>query len=38
MRLGEEADDYETNEDAADGGKVDAPWDAFYVVRHIEWG
>lgn len=37
MRLGEEADDYETDENEADMHKVQAPTDAFYMVRRIEW-
>jgi len=36
MRLGEEADDCETDEDGAEGG-AEVPWEAFYQVRHIEW-
>lgn len=38
MRIGEENDDVETNEDAADAGVVDVPWDAFYMERSISWG
>lgn len=37
MRLGEEADDYETDEGAAENG-IDVPWDAFYLERRIAWG
>lgn len=38
MRLGEDKDDIEENEDAADNSKVDVPWDAFYMERSIVWG
>lgn len=37
MRLGEEADDVEQDENEADMHKVQAPTDAFYMVRRIEW-
>ena len=37
MRLGEESDDVEQDECEADMSKVQAPTDAFYMVRHIEW-
>ena len=37
MRIGEENDDVETNEDAADGGNVEVPWDAFYLNCSISW-
>lgn len=37
LRLGEEANDVETNGDEASGGQVYEPTDAFYMVRHIEW-
>ena len=38
LRLGEDRDDIEEDEDAADAGKVDVPWDAFYMDRRIVWG
>ena len=38
MRLGEENEDIENREEAADGGNVDVPWDAFYMERSISWG
>ena len=38
LRLGEDRDDIEEDEDAADAGKVDVPWDAFYMDRSISWG
>ena len=37
LRLGEEADDVEQDENEADMHKVQAPTDAFYMVRRIEW-
>ena len=37
MRLGEESDDVEQDENEADMHKVQAPTDAFYMVRRIEW-
>ena len=37
LRLGEEADDVEQDENEADMHKVQAPTDAVYMVRRIEW-
>ena len=37
LRVGEEVDDVEDMCDEADDGKVETPWDAFYLTRKIEW-
>ena len=37
MRIGEEPSDVEQDGNEAEGGKVNAPMDAFYMVRRIEW-
>lgn len=37
LRLGENNDDVEDDGDAADIGKVEVPWDAFYMERSISW-
>lgn len=37
LRLGEEADDVEQDENEAKDSPVVAPTDAFYMVRRIEW-
>ena len=36
LRVGEETDDIEDASDGADDGKVEVPWDAFYMQRSIE--
>jgi len=38
MRIGENHDDIEDDSNCADSGKVDVPWDAFYLNRSISWG
>ena len=35
--LGENPDDVEDDGDCADMSRVDVPWEAFYMVRRIEW-
>ena len=37
LRLGEDKDDIEEDQDAADSDKVDVPWDVFYMERRIVW-
>ena len=38
MRLGENDDDIETRDEASEDDKVEIPWDAFCMERHISWG
>ena len=37
LRLGEDKDDIEEGQNAADSDKVEVPWDAFYMERSIVW-
>ena len=37
LRLGEDTDDIEKDQGAADSNKVEVPWDAFYMERRIVW-